>query len=245
MTAKGRRGENATTIFHEILHSGLPAVDKTQLRVTDEAQIVVAAGVETTAFALSVGSFHIVNTPRIYEKLRTELVVAFPDGDTTIPDLLALEKLPYLRGCIQESLRLSYGLSARNPRRHPDRPLVYKDWVIPAGTMVGMTIVDVHHDETIFPNSHEFRPERWLDDPRAPDGSPLDHYLVAFGRGTRVCLGMKYARPAHSWQSREYFISLSSFSLLTVQNTVWLGPSYFSPWERSSDASSSSSSKPT
>lgn len=154
--------------------------------------MVVGAGIETVSFALTVGTYHIINTPTIYRRLKNELLDAFPDGDTVIPSLLELEELPYLKACIQESLRLSYGLSARTPRRHPDRALWYNnEYTIPQGTKVSMTIVDVHHDEAIFPDSFRFIPERWLGDPRAPDGQPLEHYLMAFGKGTRICLGMK------------------------------------------------------
>lgn len=56
-----------------------------------------------------------------------------------------------------------------------------------------MTIPDVSHDESIFPSSYEFIPERWLDDPKTDDGLPLDRFLVCFGRGTRSCLGMTLA----------------------------------------------------
>ncbi|CRG87070.1 Trichodiene oxygenase [Talaromyces islandicus] len=187
-----------TTVFSEILSStSLPTGDKSQQRLADEAQILVAAGVETTAFALSVGIFHIVNTPHIRRLLQDELFAAFPLGYRTMPSLHELEKLPYLRACIQESLRLSYGVSARNPRRHPDRTLRYEDngkvYLIPKNTKVSMTIVDVHHDENIFPDSFRFMPERWLQEPKAPDGRPLEQYLVTFGKGTRICLGLNLA----------------------------------------------------
>lgn len=182
-----------STIFREMLSSkNLTAIDKAHQRLADEANILVAAGVETTAFALCVGVFHIVNTPQIYSRLKKELFDSLPEGDSKFTSLIELEKLLYLKACIQESLRLSYGISARNPRRHPDHDLNYKGrYKIPKGTKVSMTIVDVHHDETIYPDSHRFHPERWLDDPKAPDGRPLDHYLMTFGKGPRLCLGMK------------------------------------------------------
>lgn len=185
--------KSKTNIFREILCSkNLTSIDKAHQRLADEANILVAAGVETTAFALCVGVFHIVNTPQIYSRLKNELLESLPEGDDKIPSLLQLEKLSYLKACIQESLRLSYGISARNPRRHPDRELNYEgQYIIPKGTKVSMTIVDVHHDESIYPDSHRFQPERWLDDPKAPDGQPLDRYLMAFGRGPRMCLGIK------------------------------------------------------
>ncbi|KAJ9616826.1 hypothetical protein H2200_000545 [Cladophialophora chaetospira] len=179
------------TIFHDLLQSSLPPEDKGNRRMADEAQTVIGGGLETTAWALSVGSFHIINNPKIYEKLHRELLQAIPDA-STIPDLLDVEKLPYLRACITEAVRLSYGISARNPRVF-NQPLQYKEWSIPPRTAIGMTIVDVHHDENIFPDSHTYIPERWLGNPKAPDGFPLEHYFVGFGKGQRGCLGINLA----------------------------------------------------
>ncbi|PGH17714.1 hypothetical protein AJ80_04722 [Polytolypa hystricis UAMH7299] len=197
-TIRGEEGAHKDkfhpTIFHEILQSSLPPQEKSQQRLADEAQIVVAAGVGTTAYTLDVATFHIVNTPHINARLHAELVTAFPDKNI-IPDLLEYEKLSYLKACLQEALRLSHGLSGRNPRAH-DKPLVYGgcgEWSIPAGTTVTMSIPDVHYDETIFPDAYSYVPERWLGSPKTADGAPLERYLVAFGRGPRVCLGMNLA----------------------------------------------------
>jgi len=178
------------TIFHEVLQSVLPPHEKTSSRLGDEAQTVIGAGLVTTAWALTTACFYIISQPRVYKRLRDELCEALPDPSAT-PDLLQLEKLPYLGACIREGIRLSYGVTARNPRL-PDKPIMYKDWVIPARTPVSMTIVDVHHDEEVYPNSRSFVPERWLDNPKTSNGSPLDRYFVAFGKGPRSCLGIKY-----------------------------------------------------
>lgn len=56
-----------------------------------------------------------------------------------------------------------------------------------------MSIPDVSHDESIFPDSHTYIPERWLNDPKTADGVPLDRFMVSFGRGTRACLGVNLA----------------------------------------------------
>jgi cytochrome P450 len=121
------------TIFQEILDSKLPASDKTHKRLADEAQIIIGGGVETTAFALSTAAFHIINTPRIYERLHRELVEAFPNRD--VLELGPLEKMPYFKAIVMETARMSYGLSARNPRTHKT-PLQYGQWVIPAHTCI-------------------------------------------------------------------------------------------------------------
>ncbi|KAF2703817.1 cytochrome P450 [Pleomassaria siparia CBS 279.74] len=178
------------TIFQEILNSRLPNEDKSQQRLADEAQIVIGGGVETTAFALTVACFHIINTPRIYNRLHADLVAAFPNRDTL--ELAPLEQMPYLKACIMECVRLSYGLSARNPRSH-EKPIPYKGYVIPPMTNIAMTIAEVSHDEEIFPNSTEYIPERWLDNPKTNDGLPLERFMVSFGRGTRSCPGMLLA----------------------------------------------------
>jgi hypothetical protein len=59
--------------------------------------------------------------------------------------------------------------------------------VYPSCTSVGMTSVLVHHDESVFPNSRLFLPERWINHPR------LDKYLLSFSKGTRQCVGINLA----------------------------------------------------
>lgn len=57
-----------------------------------------------------------------------------------------------------------------------------------------MDFLHVHYNERIFPDSTTYTPERWLGDPKGPDGvKQLSQYMVAFGRGARMCLGMQMA----------------------------------------------------
>lgn len=179
------------TIFHELLESNLPPQEKYLNRLGDEAQMIIGAGLETTAWALTTTFYHLISNPPILDNLRAELERANLDP-MSMPDVIRLEKLPYLSACIQEGIRLSYGVSSRNPRISPDKPTRYKDWVIPSGTPVSMTIIDVHHDEHIFPNSRSYIPERWLHNPKTVDGRNLNRYFVSFGKDARSCLGVKY-----------------------------------------------------
>ena len=179
------------TIFHEILSSSLPESEKTVNRLSHEARLIVGAGTITTSWALCVAIFHLLETPRILLKLKKELQSAIPDPHAQTP-LPTLENLPYLTGVIKEALRLSYGVPSRLQRISPEKPLTFtersgKTWVIPKGTPVGMTSVLMHHDESIFPESFEFRPERWIENPG------LEKFLVAFTKGSRQCIGMNLA----------------------------------------------------
>ena len=44
-----------------------------------------------------------------------------------------------------------------------------------------------HTNSDVFPDPFTFNPQRWLDNPG------LTRYLFAFGRGSRMCLGMNLA----------------------------------------------------
>lgn len=198
------------------------------IRLGEEAQTVLADGLETTAWALSTGCFHIINNPNIFQKLRAELKEALPDPNGPL-DWLQLEKLPYLSACIQEAIRLSYGVTSRGPRISPNKPTKYKDWEIPAGTPVSITIVDVHHDERIFPNSRAYIPERWLNNLKAYNGAKLSRYFVSFSRGSRSCLGIKLVLE-HSHQQKNH----------TDLGIVWHTPSLTWLWPLSFAVSRSS-----
>ncbi|KAE8370766.1 cytochrome P450 [Aspergillus caelatus] len=187
-----RNGSEQMNVFNALLDSDLPPEELTLTRLQQEAITVIGAGFDTTRYALSVAGFHIINTPSIYQRLREELKSAIPDPNN-MPSLTDLEQLPYLTACIQECVRMSYGVSQRAFRISDHITLTYKNYVIPPGTVVSMDNYSVAHDEEIFPESFTFRPERWLGDPVAPDGKKLTRYLVSFGKGTRSCLGINLA----------------------------------------------------
>jgi cytochrome P450 len=91
--AGGKRAEG--TIFQAILDSDLPSYEKRAERLTEEAQIVVGGGTETTAEALSFITFFVYSDHSMLRKLRNEIetIDSGPDGSLT---LAKLEKLPYL-----------------------------------------------------------------------------------------------------------------------------------------------------
>lgn len=182
------------TIFHSVLQSDLPPQEKTKDRLGDEAQLVIGAGVTTTAWALDHAIFHILSNPGIVSRLREELrqAVPHPDADRAF-EYQRMERLPYLGACIKEAIRLSLGVTARNHRLVKE-PLQYGEWTIPPYTPVSMTTADVHHDEKIYKDAKKFIPDRWLgDSPKALNGESLEKYFVAFGKGPRSCLGINLA----------------------------------------------------
>jgi len=180
---EGHKAASHPTILHELLNSDLPPEEKSDSRLGDEAQLVVAAGLVTTSWALTVATFYITQDPDILLKLRQELESQSSAVETL--DWHKLEKLPYLNGCVHEAIRLSYGVTIRAPRLSPDTELTYGKWTIPRNTPVSMTSVHILTNESVFPKPHSFVPERW-------HGKPdLERFFVPFGKGTRACLGIK------------------------------------------------------
>ncbi|GFN16855.1 cytochrome P450 [Aspergillus tubingensis] len=175
------------TIFQEILDSRLPPHEKALGRLAQEGGTVVGAGTVTTAWAITVAVFHLLAQPRILRKLKDEL------DSTDADDLLGLERLPYLSACIQEGLRLSYGVSSRLARVARDESLTFTDpntqqtWIIPPKTPVSMSALLILQNPSIFPEPNQFRPERWIENPG------LDRYQVVFSKGSRACLGKNLA----------------------------------------------------
>jgi cytochrome P450 len=83
--ANGRteKPEHAT-IFHEVLESDLPPEEKGLQRLGDEAQTIVGAGLETTAWALTHAAFYLINQPETLHKLQDELRTAIPNPKASI-----------------------------------------------------------------------------------------------------------------------------------------------------------------
>lgn len=179
-----------STVFRDLLDSGLPPSDLTVQRLGEEAQSLVAAGQVTTAHFLKRISFYILANPSILRKVKEELRSVMP-SDGSLPPVSQLEQLPYLSAVVSEGYRKSYGVVQRLPRVSPDAPLHFKTWVIPAGTPVGMTSLLIHDNPDLFPNPDTFEPDRWLQ-PEAQ--RRLGQYLVNFSKGTRSCLGVNLAK---------------------------------------------------
>ncbi len=180
-----------SSMLAAFLDSDLPPAEKSAHRIAGEAQGAIAAGTLTSTHALKHATYHILANPPIFERLMEDLQRVIPDHQSA-PSLRELEQIPYLVAILYETLRMFHGVSHRLQRICPDQSLQYGDWTIPPGTPVGMTSVHTHNDPSIFPDPHAFKPERWL--PLQTEGQRLQKYLMAFGKGSRQCVGMELGK---------------------------------------------------
>ena len=183
--------EPTQTIFHGMLQSDLPESEKSSARLADEAMNLLSAGTDSTANTLAVIVYHLLSNPDKLQKLQAELRGALPPDSLT--DFSKIETLPYLSAVIQEGLRLHPAVATRQERVAPEEELVYTDeksqktYRIPAGTCMAMNPVLLSRLPEVYPSPQEFRPERFLDNPK------LKRYQLTFSRGTRICVGINLA----------------------------------------------------
>jgi len=173
-------------VFRE---SNLPESEKSVYRMSAETNVVLSAGTDTTARTLAVAHYYILSRPDVHSRLLGELRSVMPVPGAPVPSTDVLERLPYLVGVVLESLRISDSVPARLHRVAPDEDLRYGETVIPRGTTFGQSNWFIHTDPNIFPDPDFFNPDRWS----GPDAERQRRYLIPFGRGTRMCLGLNLA----------------------------------------------------
>ncbi|KAL2292785.1 hypothetical protein FJTKL_07852 [Diaporthe vaccinii] len=134
-----------------------------------------------------------MRTPAAYEKLQSEIDQAFEDGRLSeMPTFQEASKLPYLDACIKEGLRVYPGAQLSLPRVVPKEGMTLCGKFIPGGYIVGCNAAVVQQDKKIFgEDAASFNPDRWLDHERA---NHMEKCMMAFGFGTRTCLGKNIAR---------------------------------------------------
>jgi cytochrome P450 len=177
--------------------SRLLAAGISKSETTAQCKAVLFAGGDSTAVKLSTILFHLVQNPSIHERLKEEIKVLGSDPATDP------QTLPYLRAVVREGLRLGMGNPARLTRVVPSEGLEVGGIRVPAGTTVGLAAYTLHHNPELYPEPFAFRPERWLDVGKEPNGKvdvlsegrkrDMERDLIPFGAGLRTCLAKNLA----------------------------------------------------
>ncbi|KIW17554.1 hypothetical protein PV08_04748 [Exophiala spinifera] len=209
--------EHRKDFFHYLLHAKNPETGETfqPADLVGEAALLVAAGADTSSTAMSACFFYLVRDPRVLRKLQEEVRATFNDVEE-IKWGVKVTGLPYLRGCIDEALRMSPPVPGLLERRVLSGGMLVDGHSIPEGTLVGVPNYAVHHNEEYYPRPFEFLPERWVEgsDPSVT-GFEVTPEMVstaksafhAFSSGTRNCVGKNMA-----------YMEM----LITLARTMWL-----------------------
>lgn len=144
---------------------------------------------DTTLATLTWLCYHLARYPEAQERLREEVLTAFPLGtEITRKEAAAL---PYLDAVMRESMRLRASVPV-NGRVNDDRDVDLGGLTVERGVDVLIPFSLIFRDPEVFENPEEFRPERFLgSDPEAIRARTL---ASAFGTGKRACSGLQFAR---------------------------------------------------
>jgi cytochrome P450 len=128
--------------------------------VRDELTTLVLAGHETTGTALAWALECLLQRPAVVRRIRDEMAQVAGPGE--VPrSREALAKLEYLDAVIKEVLRFR-PIMAFGGTRVLQAPWRLGDWEIPQGAAVANALSMVHRRPDLYPEPHEFRPERFL-----------------------------------------------------------------------------------
>ena len=147
---------------------GSPMSDR-ELR--DELITLLTAGHETSATGLAWAFERLLRNPGAMRSLQAEV----EGGGDEYADAVVKETLR-VRPVIVDVARLVTADVDLGP------------WSVRAGTIVVPAIALVQLMPEVYPDPHEFRPERFL------DGQPAPYTWIPFGGGVRRCLGAPFAQ---------------------------------------------------
>ncbi|KAI0707572.1 cytochrome P450 [Cerioporus squamosus] len=191
----GRTRPSFTSSYLEEKRMPTPADEEL---IKAAAASLYSGGADTTPSSMTAFILAMTLYPDIQKRAQAELDAVLSSGSsgqcTRLPTFSDRARLPYINAIVLEVLRwnpaVPLGLAHRVTQDD-----VYRGYFVPKGTVVWANIWSMLQDPEIFPDPHEFRPDRYLSE----DGSlrALERYedpsIIGFGFGRRICPGMFFA----------------------------------------------------
>lgn len=157
----------------------------TKKQLLDEVKILITAGHETTANALSWTLYLLAQHPEIEARLLEEIEQVLGNQK---PSLELLPQLEYTKMIIQEGMRLY------PPAWITDRVALDDDEIeglsIPKGSIVAPFIYGIHRNPNYWEHPNQFVPSRFS---KANMKNRQKFAYLPFGGGPRLCIGNNFA----------------------------------------------------
>ncbi|KJZ75109.1 hypothetical protein HIM_05595 [Hirsutella minnesotensis 3608] len=166
-----------------------------------EATFFIMAGMwgSTATTAITAAFFYLSRNPGCYKQVCNEIRSRFNSADEIVsgPKLASCH---YLKACIDETFRMSPSTTGmlwreQAPKKDGDEvPFIVDGHNIPRGTQVGVNLYSFFHNEEYFPDSFDFKPDRWLESDfdtaeQKQARDTMRKAFVPFSLGDRSCAG--------------------------------------------------------
>ncbi|KAI4195350.1 MAG: hypothetical protein LQ350_007247 [Teloschistes chrysophthalmus] len=185
----------------DLLWTMMNAKDPETGKAMDEKQIIdeivtMPIGSATAPSAIASAIYYLLKSPSsadIIAKARDEISAVVGDKDAELTNA-HLDNLPYCRGIVRESLRLSAAAPGFNIEPLPSTTgpvqLAGGKYTVPAKQALIIVLHGVNRDPAVFSEPEKFEPERMMGErfTNLPEGAKK-----WFGNGKRVCYGRVYA----------------------------------------------------
>ncbi|CAM1508707.1 Fc.00g055550.m01.CDS01 [Cosmosporella sp. VM-42] len=160
-----------------------------------ECSGMINAGSDTTSTALS-NTVYLLSQQKhkhILERLRIELTPIFEATPRSIPNFDSLSRAPFLRACIDETMRLRPSSAFGLPREVPEGGRWIAGQFVDQGVSVSVPTYSLLHNEEVFDKPDEYLPERWTDTPAGNKLDMMKKWCLPFSTGPRACIGRNIA----------------------------------------------------
>jgi cytochrome P450 len=148
---------------------------------------MLLAGEDTTANTLAWLIYLLSRNPQAMQAARDEVERALAGGDS-LTQFEQVNALPYLQGCIDETMRLKP--VAPMIFTQAGRDTVVGDIAVPEGGLLLLVMRAGALGAQYFPDAARFEPGRWLDAARPePEQPQARRVSMPFGAGPRLCPG--------------------------------------------------------
>jgi len=155
--------------------------------IRDELIILLTGFIDAPASALTFGVHYLARNPDVRLKVEREADAVLNGGSIEPADF---DRLPYTSAVLDEVLRIDPPTAVMLPKEATE-DRVLGGHLIPGGTLVHVAMRALHHRPEHWDRPSDFRPERWLENPRPPCPA---HAYIPFGLGPHFCQGMDIAR---------------------------------------------------
>ncbi|KAM3928481.1 1,25-dihydroxyvitamin D(3) 24-hydroxylase, mitochondrial-like [Leptodactylus fuscus] len=142
-------------------------------------------GVETIANSLLWLIFNISRHDDVQEKVFKEIQSVLSPG--IFPSAEHLQKMPYLKSCIKESMRVTPTVPFTS--RTLDKDTNLGGYLVPQGTIAMINFHAMMWNNDCFPDAQLYKPERWM----KPRSAVNPFASTPFGIGKRMCIGRRLA----------------------------------------------------